>query len=178
MFSDGIGGRLKALASTKLKVKTANRQSNNRVRAYRTHPTCWFWSSDWFTGRVCGVATHAVGWICRLRLAGKIVGWVQNPTKQMNFTVLLGLDPTYASLLFFWKNAGFPLRENIGFENPTYGELRLLRGTTLAILDNLFSLFLDWILLLPFVLGIIPLVLKQALIMFLQSLLHLFYTAT
>ena len=96
---------------------------------------------------MCGAATHAVGWICRLRLAegglqglgetrvgggksggigengehgvsfiggewkgslkvgfqagflgisGKIVGWVQNPTKQMDFTVLLGLDPTYA----------------------------------------------------------------------------------
>ena len=42
MFSDDIGGRLKALASTKLKVETANRQSNNRVRAYRTHPTRWF----------------------------------------------------------------------------------------------------------------------------------------
>ncbi len=44
MFSDGIGGRLKALASTKLKVETANRQSSNRVRAYRTHPTRWFLS--------------------------------------------------------------------------------------------------------------------------------------
>ena len=32
MFSDDIGGRLKALASTKLKVETANRQSSNRVR--------------------------------------------------------------------------------------------------------------------------------------------------
>ncbi|HFC8511148.1 TPA: hypothetical protein ACFP31_000010 [Neisseria subflava] len=42
MFSDDIGGRLKALASTKLNVETANRQSNNRVRAYRTHPTRWF----------------------------------------------------------------------------------------------------------------------------------------
>jgi len=31
--------------STKLKIKTASRQSNNRVRAYRTHPTRWFWSS-------------------------------------------------------------------------------------------------------------------------------------
>ncbi len=40
--SDDIGGRLKELASTKLKVETANRQSNNRVRAYRTHPTRWF----------------------------------------------------------------------------------------------------------------------------------------
>ena len=39
MFSDGIGGRLKALASTKLKVETANRQSSNRVRAYRTRPS-------------------------------------------------------------------------------------------------------------------------------------------
>ena len=38
MFSDDIGGRLKGLASTKLKVETANRQSSNRVRAYRTHP--------------------------------------------------------------------------------------------------------------------------------------------
>lgn len=37
MFSDGIGGRLKALALTKLNVETANRQSSNRVRAYRTH---------------------------------------------------------------------------------------------------------------------------------------------
>ena len=37
-----IGGRLKALALTKLKVETANRQSSNRVRAYRTHPTRWF----------------------------------------------------------------------------------------------------------------------------------------
>jgi len=55
MFSDDIGGRLKALASTKLKIETANRQSSNRVRAYRTHPTHWFWSSAWFTGRVCGV---------------------------------------------------------------------------------------------------------------------------
>ena len=42
MFLDDIGGRLKALASTKLKVETANRQSRNRVRAYRTHPTRWF----------------------------------------------------------------------------------------------------------------------------------------
>ena len=43
MFSDDIEGRLKALASTKLKVETANRQSSsNRVRAYRTHPTRWF----------------------------------------------------------------------------------------------------------------------------------------
>ena len=32
MFSDDIGGRLKALASMKLKVETANRQSSNRVR--------------------------------------------------------------------------------------------------------------------------------------------------
>ena len=40
-LSDGIGGRLKALASTKLKVETANRQSTDRVRAYRTHPTRW-----------------------------------------------------------------------------------------------------------------------------------------
>jgi putative oxidoreductase len=39
MFSDDIRGRLKALASTQLKVETANRQSTNRVRAYRTHPT-------------------------------------------------------------------------------------------------------------------------------------------
>jgi putative oxidoreductase len=46
MFSDGVGGRLKALASTKLKVKTASRQSSNRVRAYRTHPTHWFLSSE------------------------------------------------------------------------------------------------------------------------------------
>ena len=44
-LSDDIGGRLKALASTKLKVEMANRQSSNRVRAYRTyrtHPTRWF----------------------------------------------------------------------------------------------------------------------------------------
>ena len=41
-LADDIGGRLKALASTKLKVETENRQSNNRVRAYRTHPTRWF----------------------------------------------------------------------------------------------------------------------------------------
>ncbi len=41
-LSDDIGGRLKALASTKLKVETVNRQSSNRVRAYRTHPTRWF----------------------------------------------------------------------------------------------------------------------------------------
>ncbi|MGN6905098.1 hypothetical protein ACTHT2_04530 [Neisseria sp. P0017.S006] len=41
-LSDDIGGRLKALASTKLKVETANRQSTDRVRAYRTHPTRWF----------------------------------------------------------------------------------------------------------------------------------------
>ena len=40
-LSDDIWGRLKALASTKLKVETANRQSSNRVRAYRTHPTRW-----------------------------------------------------------------------------------------------------------------------------------------
>ena len=37
--SDDIRDRLKALASTKLKVKTASHQSSNRVRAYRTHPT-------------------------------------------------------------------------------------------------------------------------------------------
>ena len=36
MFSDGIGGRLKALASMKLKVETANRQSSNRVRTAHT----------------------------------------------------------------------------------------------------------------------------------------------
>ncbi|EFM04338.1 hypothetical protein HMPREF0602_1147 [Neisseria meningitidis ATCC 13091] len=38
-FSDDIGGRLKALASTKLKIETANRQSSsNRVRtAYTLH---------------------------------------------------------------------------------------------------------------------------------------------
>ena len=36
MFSDSIGGRLKALASTKLKVETANRQSNNCVRTAHT----------------------------------------------------------------------------------------------------------------------------------------------
>ena len=41
-LSDDLGGRLKVLASTKLKVETANRQSSNRVRAYRTHPTRWF----------------------------------------------------------------------------------------------------------------------------------------
>lgn len=29
MFSDDIGGRLKALASTKLKIETANRQSSS-----------------------------------------------------------------------------------------------------------------------------------------------------
>ena len=36
MFSDGVGGRLKALASTKLRVEMANRQSSNRVRAAYT----------------------------------------------------------------------------------------------------------------------------------------------
>ena len=41
-FSDDIGGRLKVLALTKLRVETANRQSSDRVRAYRTHPTRWF----------------------------------------------------------------------------------------------------------------------------------------
>ena len=35
-LSDDIGGRLKALASTKLKVETANRQSRNRVRTTHT----------------------------------------------------------------------------------------------------------------------------------------------
>jgi len=30
---------------------------------------------------------------------GVVVGWVVNPTKQMGFTVLLGLDPTYACLV-------------------------------------------------------------------------------
>ena len=45
-LSDDIGGRLKALASTKLKVEMANRQSSNRVRAYRTHPTRWILSSE------------------------------------------------------------------------------------------------------------------------------------
>ena len=35
-LSDDIGGRLKALASTKLKVKTAKRQSSNRVRTAHT----------------------------------------------------------------------------------------------------------------------------------------------
>jgi len=56
-------------ASTKVNLKTANRQSSNRVRAYRTHPTRWLWSSVQFTDRVCGAATHAVAWVCRLRLA-------------------------------------------------------------------------------------------------------------
>ena len=41
MFSDDIGGRLKALTSEKLKIETAHCQSSNRVRAYRTHPTRW-----------------------------------------------------------------------------------------------------------------------------------------
>ena len=45
-FSDDIGGRLKALASTKLKVKTESRQSSNRMRAYRTHSTRWFRNSQ------------------------------------------------------------------------------------------------------------------------------------
>ena len=36
MLSDDIGGRLKALASTKLKVEMANRQSSNRVHAAHT----------------------------------------------------------------------------------------------------------------------------------------------
>ena len=36
MFSDGIGGRLKALASTKLKVETASHQSSNCVRTAHT----------------------------------------------------------------------------------------------------------------------------------------------
>jgi len=36
MFSDDIGGRLKALASTKLKVEMANSQSRNRVRTTHT----------------------------------------------------------------------------------------------------------------------------------------------
>jgi len=40
MFSDDIGGRLKALASTKLKVEMANRQSSNRVRAYAHTLVC------------------------------------------------------------------------------------------------------------------------------------------
>jgi hypothetical protein len=44
-LSDDLGGRLKVLASTKLKVETANRQSNNRVR---------------------GCATNAIGWVSRL----------------------------------------------------------------------------------------------------------------
>ena len=35
-LSDDIGGRLKALASTKLKVETANRQSSNHVRTAHT----------------------------------------------------------------------------------------------------------------------------------------------
>lgn len=39
-LSDGIGGRLKALASTKLKVKTASRQSSNRVRGVATLYAC------------------------------------------------------------------------------------------------------------------------------------------
>ncbi|EPF9389789.1 hypothetical protein F3710_002241, partial [Neisseria gonorrhoeae] len=37
MFPNDIGGRLKALASTKLKVETANRQSSSHVRSYTTH---------------------------------------------------------------------------------------------------------------------------------------------
>ena len=35
-LSDDIGGRLKALALTKLKVEMANRQSRNRVRTTHT----------------------------------------------------------------------------------------------------------------------------------------------
>ena len=38
-LSDDLQDRLKALASMKLKVEMANRQSSNRVRAYLTHPT-------------------------------------------------------------------------------------------------------------------------------------------
>jgi hypothetical protein len=53
MFSDDIGGRLKALASTKLKVETANRQSSNRVPG--------------------GPPPRAVGWVYRIRLAAHVV---------------------------------------------------------------------------------------------------------
>lgn len=35
-LSDDLGGRLKGLASTKLKVEMANRQSSNRVRTAHT----------------------------------------------------------------------------------------------------------------------------------------------
>ena len=44
-----------------------------------------------------GVSRWA-GWIFRRRLrpSERVVGWVANPTKQISFTVLLGLDPTYA----------------------------------------------------------------------------------
>ncbi|EGF08264.1 glycosyl transferase [Neisseria bacilliformis ATCC BAA-1200] len=44
-----------------------------------------------------GVSRWAV-WIFRRRLrpSERVVGWVANPTKQISFTVLLGLDPTYA----------------------------------------------------------------------------------
>ena len=43
-LSDGIRGRLKALASTKLKVKTANRQTVNQATAcVRTAHTLHVW---------------------------------------------------------------------------------------------------------------------------------------
>ena len=37
---------------------------------------------------------------------GVVVGWVVNPTKQMGFTVLLGLDPTYACCGFYPSRTG------------------------------------------------------------------------
>ena len=53
-----------------------------------------------FGGRCFGHRGFSVGgdWGFRRRLrpSERVVGWVVNPTKQVDFTVLLGHDPTYA----------------------------------------------------------------------------------
>ena len=78
MFSDGIRGRLKALASTKLKIEMANRQSNNRVHAAYTLRVGFEVPRNSQVGCVAQPRTRSVR-LCMLRLAtfaeSGVSGW-------------------------------------------------------------------------------------------------------
>ena len=77
-FSDDIGDHLKALASTKLKIEMANRQSNNRVHAAYTLRVGFEVPRNSQVGCVAQPRTRSVR-LCRLRLAtfaeSGVSGW-------------------------------------------------------------------------------------------------------
>ena len=62
MFSDDIRGRLKASASTKLKVETASRQSSNRVRTAHTLHVGFEAPCNSLVGCVAQPRTRSVGY--------------------------------------------------------------------------------------------------------------------